>query len=310
MTQAPSEPGALERAPRLDLQAGDEQLHPLMRHALERAQQTGARRFFGGALIPLKSARFLAQHREMWTSVVWPVLINLGLFLIGLYVLIGQGSALFGSLWATPTVEVWYHWGWVALWYLLYVLVILASGLVAYVTAIVVGGVLASPFNDRISEKTERALLGPRYQPPPEQPFWSGLLGSMASSAAMAAMYVAVMGPLLLLNLIPVLGSAAYTVVGGLVGGYFVALEYSDTLLDRHQMGFRDKLELVWRERSFATGFGVGTSLTMAIPLINFLCIPLAVIGGTAVGLALRNGEAAGALEEPRPEEGEAPARS
>lgn len=269
------------------LRADDEVLHPLMRHVLAGGEAKGGKRFFKGLTVPLQAVKFLLAHRQLWPNVIWPALINLTLFAGALYLFVTQGSALFGAVWAQPVIEVWYHYLLVVLWYVVYALVMALSVMIAYVSSVLVGGVLASPFNDIISEKTERLLLGERHRELEEGPFWPGLLRSAASSAAMAGMYVAVMGPLLLLNLIPFVGSVAYTVLGGGVGGYFLALEYSDTLLERHHFAFRDKIGVVWRERSFTIGFGVGTSLMLAIPLVNFLCIPIAVIGGTAVGLGL-----------------------
>jgi CysZ protein len=269
------------------LQHDDERLHPLMRHVLKNREGSTFSRLVAGAKVPFMAARFLMKHRELWTNVLWPVLINLSLFVVLLYVFLTQGGSLFASLWAQPVIEAWYHWLLTGLWYLTYAIVLAASGFLAYVSSMVVGGVLASPFNDILSEKTERILLGEHYRKGEEEPFMQGLLRSAASSAATAALYIACMGPLLLLNIIPGVGSVAYTIIGSTVGGYFLALEYSDTLLARRRYGLGQKMRLVYRERKFSVGFGIGTSLTLAIPLVNFLCIPLAVIGGTAVGLGL-----------------------
>lgn len=269
------------------LSKDDETLHPLMRHVLSNREGGTFSRLVAGAKVPFMAARLLMKHRELWTNVLWPVLINLSLFVVLLYLFLTQGGSLFASLWAQPVIEAWYHWLLTGLWYLTYAIVLAASGFLAYVSSMVVGGVLASPFNDVLSEKTERILLGEHYQKGEEEPFLQGVIRSAGSSAATAALYIACMGPLLLLNIVPGVGSIAYTIIGSTVGGYFLALEYSDTLLARRRYKLGDKMRLVYKERKFSVGFGIGTSLTLAIPLVNFLCIPLAVIGGTAVGLGL-----------------------
>jgi len=269
------------------LDKDDDKLHPLMRHVLANREGSTFSRLVAGAKIPLMSAKLLAKNRDLWINVFWPVVINLSLFVVLLYVFLTQGGSLFASLWAQPVIEAWYHWLLTGLWYLTYAVVLAASGFLAYVSSMVVGGVLASPFNDVLSEKTERILLGEHYQKFDEEPFIQGLIRSAGSSAVTAALYIACMGPLLLLNIIPGIGSIAYTIIGSTVGGYFLALEYSDTFLARHRYKLGDMMRLVYKERRFSVGFGIGTSLTLAIPLVNFLCIPLAVIGGTAVGLGL-----------------------
>ena len=142
------------------LQHDDERLHPLMRHVLKNREGSTFSRLVAGAKVPFMAARFLMKHRELWTNVLWPVLINLSLFVVLLYVFLTQGGSLFASLWAQPVIEAWYHWLLTGLWYLTYAIVLAASGFLAYVSSMVVGGVLASPFNDILSEKTERILLG------------------------------------------------------------------------------------------------------------------------------------------------------
>ena len=114
--------------------------------------------------------------------------------------------------------------------------------ILSYMGAMMIGGVIASPFNDKLSEETEKILLGDLFCEIDGGSFLPSLLKSMASSAVVAGMYFAIMAPMLLLHLIPGVGSVAYTLIGGVVGGYFVALEYSDTLLERRRTPFRMKL--------------------------------------------------------------------
>lgn len=271
------------------LNPDDERLHPLMRHALRGYLTPSSwRRGMSGLRVPLKAATFLIKNPALWPWAIAPALINFAIFVSSLFFSLPAASQTFGSLWAMPEIVAWYHYGLIALWGVVYLLVMLLTLVLSYMVAMMIGGVIASPFNDVLSEKTEKLLLGDLYQDPQEgAPFLPSLLKSMASSAAVALLYFAIMAPMLLLHFIPGVGSIAYTLVGGLVGGYFMALEYSDTLLERRGTGFKRKLNLVWQERSYTLGFGVGTSLMLAIPLINFFCLPIAVIAGTAVGTAL-----------------------
>lgn len=269
-----------------------ERLHPLMQSAMRGYMQGSAgRRAWAALRLPLSAARLLIKHPALWPWAIAPAIINLIVLVSTLLFTLPAASGAFGGLWTMPEVAVWYDYGLIALWGLGYLLVMALTVILSYMGAMMIGGVIASPFNDKLSEETEKILLGDLFCEVDGGRFFPSLLKSMASSAVVAAMYFAIMAPMLLLHLIPGVGTVAYTLIGGVVGGYFVALEYSDTLLERRKTPFRMKLGRVWQERSFTLGFGVGTSLMLTIPVLNFFCLPIAVIAGTAVGTAL--------LEEP-----------
>tara|TARA_B100000686_G_scaffold280347_1_gene301438 strand:+ start:458 stop:1300 length:843 start_codon:yes stop_codon:yes gene_type:complete len=279
-----------------------EQLHPLMQSALRSYLKPKAgQRVWSALRLPLLAAKFLMQHPKLWPWAIAPALINLLVFVATLFLTLPAASSGFGGLWAMPEIVAWYDYGLIALWGIVYLLVMVLTVILSYMGAMMIGGVIASPFNDKLSEETEKILLGDLFCEIDGGSFLPSLLKSMASSAVVAGMYFAIMAPMLLLHLIPGVGSVAYTLIGGVVGGYFVALEYSDTLLERRRTPFRMKLGRVWQERPFTVGFGVGTSLMLAIPVVNFFCLPIAVIAGTAVGTALLEeppGEAPDALPE------------
>lgn len=278
-TQGPTPPARID--------ATDAELHDLMQHVAKHQTGSTPSRLVAGARVPIKAIKLLIQNPKMLPLVAIPVAINFTLVLGALFLIVPQAAGLLGSIWAYPEVTAWYMWLMRGLWWIAYALSIAVSVIFSYISAMLVGGVIASPFNDMISERTEKILLGSRYVPGPDGAFWAGVGRSILSSLATTMLYVAVMAPLFLLNLIPAVGSIAYTLLGAVVGGYFLALEYSDILLERKNFAFRQKLELVWKERTMTLGFGIGTSLMLAVPLLNFLCIPIAVIGGTALGLGL-----------------------
>lgn len=275
--------------PRLDPR--DDALHPLLRDILVLRHETrGSKRFSSALKLPFRSIKFLSKQRTLWSSVFWPTLINLSLFGVSLYFIWSKASTLLASFWAKPVVDAWYTMFSLVGWHLINVFIHLLGVVLAYMVIMILGAIITSPFNDIISERTEAILLGERYQKH-ELPFWPSTLRSIRSTAIIASMYIGCMVPLLVLHLIPGAGSVAYTLIAGAVGGFFIAMEYSDTLLERKQFKMRTKFSRVWQERSMTLGFGVGTNLFLTIPLLNFLCIPIAVISGTAVGLALEQWE-------------------
>ena len=276
-------------SPRASLQVDDQALHPLMRAALRGYSASAPlERAWIGARLNFGAIRLLSNHRELWPWALAPALINMAVLLGTLAVTLPAASSSLGAFWAEPAIQGWIDYPIWALWGVVFLFAMALALVLSYMLAMVLGSVIASPFNDVLSEKTEQVLLGARHVQAGEgAPFLAGVVRSMLSSAAVAGIYVAIMAPLLLLHLIPAVGSVAYTLLGGLIGGYFVALEHCDTLLERRGVAFRQKLAIIWRERTLTLGFGVGTSLMLAIPLLNFLCLPVAVIGGTALGTAL-----------------------
>jgi CysZ protein len=62
-----------------------------------------------------------------------------------------------------------------------------------------------------------------------------------------------------------------------------LALDYHDYPMGNHLMGFKQQRELLRTKRSLALGFGMTTLGATMIPVINFLIIPVAVAGATAL---------------------------
>jgi len=269
------------------LSVHDEALHPLLRYVLDLPSLSSKDPTVALAAfrVPFKALRFLLARPALWPYVVMPALISIVLFAVLLWGLWAPSHGWLDYLWTKPVVEQWFHYLWLGLWYLAFALVKLVVVAVAYGTTLILGSVLASPFNDVLSEKTEQELLGERYVKPADQPFLPDLIRSIISSLTMALITAAVLIPLLFLNLIPVVGSVAYTVIGAVCSSFFLTAEYTDTLLVRKGFTLRTKLSEIRKHRRMTLGFGIGVNLMLAIPLLNFLCIPIAVIAGTAMGL-------------------------
>ena len=98
---------------------------------------------------------------------------------------------------------------------------------------------------------------------------------------------------LLPLNLIPVAGSTAWSVLSVLWTMGWLAAEYLDTAMARHHYPFRAVRGAVLSRAGLCMGFGAAVYLLLWIPILNFFFIPLAIVSGT---LLFRGLLAAGAL--------------
>ena len=264
-------------------------MHELLEDLFDARKASKTRQFSQGVLLPFRSARFLSQNKKLVPFVIVPALINLVLFSISAYLMVTHAGSLLDWLWTKPVVDGIVGYLLVALWYVAYVITLALAIVVAYVVVLVVGGVLASPFHDFLSEHTERILRGVDELADSDESMVAGLIRSAISSGFIGLTYATIMAPIILLNLIPIAGSIASTILGTCVSAFFLALEYTDPTLERHHVRLKDKFGLIWQNLSLTGSFGLGCALLLWVPLLNFLCMPIAVIGGTAMGIVLED---------------------
>ena len=255
-------------------------VHPLVAGLLEGERGSRLVQFVKGLLLPFRAAKFMAGQAALWPLVLLPALVNLGLFALAAFLVVSQADAVAGWLWGRPDGLL------AAFWYVFYVFVIGLGLAFSYILVLLAGGVVASPFNDMLSERTEQLLTG-SSAPSGEKASFVRMFRSVGSTAFITLLYGVLLLPILLLNLLPGFGSIAATLIGGTVGAFFVALEYTDVTFERHGYGLRRKVRMLRSCPALAGGFGAGASLLLWVPLLNFLCMPIAVVAGTALALRL-----------------------
>lgn len=248
-------------------------------------------RLFGGVSLPFRAAKFLLTRLELWKFVAIPALINTALFIGVLYLLLPRVGTFAEWLPTAMSLEFGTSWFGVAIRWILTVVLGVLSFIAAYVFVLLFGGIAASPFNDLLSERTESLLLG-LDEPPHRDEFvvW-GILRGIGTSIFMLLCYLFFMVWILLLNLIPVVGSILASIFATGLSALFLALEYCDAPIDRRGGGLRQKFEAIEAHRTLSIGFGLGAGMLLWIPFLNFLTMPIAVSGGTALGVVLSDWE-------------------
>jgi CysZ protein len=86
---------------------------------------------------------------------------------------------------------------------------------------------------------------------------------------------------LLLLNLIPALGTVLYAVLSVAFTLFFLAVEYTGFVFGRHRRSFRQQRRYLFSRKGLLLGFSTGVLVMLAVPFLQFICIPLAVVGAT-----------------------------
>lgn len=233
--------------------------------------------FSRGFFAPFRSIRFLITHPGLLRYIVIPFLINLVVFSGSVYL----GFDFFNDSVVNmiPQGEAWY---WALLYYFIWVVAVLVTAIIVFFSFTVVGNLIASPFNDLLSERTEQLLSGIKNEESFSfKQFARDALLTLATEVKKLSIFVCVMLFLLLLNFIPGIGSAIYSVLAVALTLFFLVVEYMGYVFSRKRMTFREQRRYIFSRNLKMLGFGAGVLSLLAIPFLQFACIPIAVVGGT-----------------------------
>ena len=237
--------------------------------------------FSRGFFSPFHAVRFILDHRRLLKYILIPFAINLVIFCLAIYL----GLDFFNNFIShhVPQGEAWY---WFLLNYLLWIIAVLLTAVLVFFTFAVIGSLIASPFNDVLSEKTEAILTGRSGgESFSLKVFLRDARRTLFDETRKILLFVLVMILLLLLNLIPVVGSLLYPLLSAGLTIFFLVVEYTGYAFTRKHLSFKDQRGYIFRNKSLLFGFGTGLLLVLAIPLFQFLCIPLGVVSGTRICL-------------------------
>jgi CysZ protein len=196
------------------------------------------------------------------------------------------GGAIFGlSYWLDSLLDTllgklpaWLDW----LRYLLWPLFMLTCVLVVFYSFSIITNLLAAPFNGMLAEAVEQHLTG--------QPIGTGGWRALARdivpsllSELRKLLYLALRAlPLGILFLIPGINVAA-PFVWALFSAWMLAIEYLDYPMANHWLHFAAQRKILRGNRMLSYGFGGSTLLLTMIPVVNFIAMPAAVAGATAM---------------------------
>ena len=241
-----------------------------------------ARRFAAGFFSPFQSGPFLLQHPGLIRFILFPFSINILVFTAAVW----AGLHFFSStvIHYIPQGDAWY---WALLTGLVWVFAVLLTMVLVFFSFSLVGTLLASPFNDLLSERTEELVTGLR----PEQPFQLrhfliGAFQTLADEGKKALVFVAGMVLLLLLNLLPGPGTLLFGVLSLLWTLVFLVIEYTGYIASRKGLRLAAQRRYLMRRKLAMFGFGCGLLCLLAVPLLQFLTIPLGVIAATRLWCA------------------------
>ncbi len=183
-----------------------------------------------------------------------------------------------------------------------------ALGILAATALIVVYGfvaittVVGQPFFEKLSHRVDDRL-GP-VAPGPDWPWWTNAARGAGEGLRMALVTVPLSLALVLLGIIPFVGTLIAWTLGALIGGWFVALEFAAVPFERRGLRLRDRRRVLGKRRAQTVGFGSMAFIMSAFAPLAIVMMPSAIAGGTLLARAALDDDAQVSLAT----SGEAPA--
>lgn len=234
-----------------------------------------------GALAPLRGARWLIAHPALWQWVALPIALTIGSILTAFGLTWRYADDILSWWWPQPVG------GLAVVWAVIYGVFVVSLFVASAVGLWILGHIVAGPFYDRLAADVEASVVQT-----PDDPFdWSVAIGDAAQSFGHSILglttYLLLAAPLLLLNLVPVIGSLLYTVCGVALTSLFLARDLLDVPLSRRRFAFLTKVAYLREHLWLVLGLGLGTTGLLLVPLLDLLVLPCSVLGGTLLFLAI-----------------------
>jgi CysZ protein len=222
----------------------------------------------------------LIRTKGLKRFVFIPLVINLLLFSSALYYLYGEiGSSIVWLMDLIPDWE-WLSWLKDGLSYIIYPIALM---IILLFFALIFGTLanwIAAPFNGLLAEKVEKHLSGQDLGDSGFADIIKDIPRTLGRELSKLLYYLPrALGFLLLFFILPLAGQVLWF----LFSAWMMAIQYCDYPFDNHKISFRDMRRTLNLRRSNCFSFGIMVSVFSMIPIVNFLVMPVAVCGATAM---------------------------
>jgi len=239
-----------------------------------------------GLRLPIQGARLLLRLPQLKRVAILPIIVT---FVI--YIAVAGIALWWIAHWDWSVGEnPWQFWGGFGAWLhgaldqslevVKWVLALPLLLAICYFTFTAVGMVLASPFNDILSERIERAICQEQYRPSIS---WKEqgklILVSVIDSLTILVRQIGWILVSLPFLIIPYLGFIPLF----LVTAYHTGLGFVDVAMARNYLRHRHKKILIQHHRKTLMGIGLAMELLFLIPFMGLFILPLGVAAGTLI---------------------------
>ncbi|KXX64099.1 sulfate transporter CysZ [Marichromatium gracile] len=229
---------------------------------------------------PMLGAGYLLQGVRLITRpglrrfVLIPLAVNILVFSLAIYLGAREFAAFLDLVEAQiPSWLGWLEW---ILWPVFALLLLV----VVFYTFNLVANLIASPFNNLLAEKVELLLTGrPLQDSGSVGKLIKELLPTLLDELVKVVYALALAIPFLVLLFVPVVGPLLWF----LYTAWILAVQYSDYPMGNHGLKFREMRARLRGERGLSLGFGAAAAGLGMVPVVNFILMPSAVAGATAM---------------------------
>lgn len=220
----------------------------------------------------------LIKTKGLKRFVFVPFAINLILFSVAFYFLFGQIESGIANV--INLVPEWLGWIKTAISFLLWPLAVISVLLIFTLIFGTLANWIAAPFNGVLSEKVERHLSGQALGDEGVMALIKDIPRTLGREVTKLAWYLPrAIGFLLLFFILPVIGQVLWF----LFNAWMMAIQYCDYPYDNHKVPFtRMRLHLS-EHKGKAMSFGMMVNIFSLIPVVNFIIMPVAICGATAM---------------------------
>lgn len=205
--------------------------------------------------------------------VLIPLLINILLF-AGLLWFLGDQFGVLAD-WMMSYIPDWLSW----LSWLFWALFGLTSAIIIFFTFSFVANLIGAPFNSYLAAAVEKFLTGERPPGSPNSP-WKEFGVAIFSELKKWLYYLIWLIPLVIASF---LLAPIAPVLWFIFGAWMYSIEYSDYPMGNQGMTFTEIRNELSTKRFMSLGFGGMVTVATMIPLVNFIVMPVAVAGATAM---------------------------
>ena len=210
--------------------------------------------------------------------VVIPLLINIIIFAVLIMLLGGYVDDLIKE-YIPDDLPDWLAWVGVILEIMYYLIALL----VMFYTFSFVANVVGAPFNGYLAAKVEQYITG-KAPPGSDRNIMAEFTVIMLSEVKKWLYYFMIAIPLIILSLVLLfIFPPLIAVVWFIFGSWMYSIEYSDYPMGNYGLTFSEIRKEVSTKRWMTLGFGSAVTIGTMMPLFNFIVMPVAVAGATAM---------------------------
>ncbi|MDX2090421.1 MAG: EI24 domain-containing protein [Kofleriaceae bacterium] len=229
----------------------------------------------------LRGARYLGKHPRLWIWVAAPAVLAAVVLVLAIVWIVGVLSAPIAA------IAAFMPGAWLEAVLKIVATIVLAIGSITIFAS--VAAVIASPFNEMLSEAIEERETGvpaPRFS---VFGFVRDVVVGMIHALRRVSVYLmATLGLLLVGLLVPVVGTVAAMVGTAYATARFASYDAYDAVWSRRHWRYRDKTKYLRDHASRTLGLGAIVGVVLIVPGVNVIGL---AIGATAATLRMIDAE-------------------